>query len=501
MSSLSDILFPSQQSALDNGNNINRILGDLKRSHLSITNRLRSIQQDADFVEEAAAVFGGKRPLIANERCGSWYIRPGKKGGSAYFKSTDGHTGQWKFSTRRLNLHLLTVIEKCDGIIIVDSTRRGKRMPDALSKTIPIWCCVLNRALFPDQPEFHNLYVPPNAVSDSEKSQMLARIPEGLAGLRSLNLDLAGLRAQITKPLRPTWVTQETNLNHHHQTASEQIFDNFRPVVCCTSSKRMLDGEMSGRTGYVQGAGDDTENWAHGLEPPIFWAHAEQLLSTPEPELPALITSLVAASKQPALTDITNDSGSTSTTTTIRALPPSARKLTPYLTVCALPLPSSLPVDTAWYTIALSSNSNPPPETCRSSPTHLEVGLGKHKVASRNLRVALANICSAAIQFLQAPIAGSEQRKGILIACETGGKDLSIGVALALLCWCFEDDEGVTLRKMDESTSAENVAETLGFNKTMIKVRLGRIMTAMPEANPNRATLQSVNSFLMDWRK
>lgn len=115
MSSLSDILFPSQQTALDNGNNINRILGDLKRSNLSITNRLRSIQQDANFVEQVGVAFGGVRPLVANERCGSWYIRPGKKAGSAYFKSTDGHTGQWKFSTRRLNLHLLPLIDKFDG--------------------------------------------------------------------------------------------------------------------------------------------------------------------------------------------------------------------------------------------------------------------------------------------------------------------------------------------------------------------------------------------------
>ena len=29
--------------------------------------------------------------------------------------------------------------------ILVDSTRRGKRMPDALSKTVPIWCAVINR--------------------------------------------------------------------------------------------------------------------------------------------------------------------------------------------------------------------------------------------------------------------------------------------------------------------------------------------------------------------
>lgn len=34
------------------------------------------------------------------------------------------------------------------GCIIVDSTRRGKRFPDSMSKTIPIWTCVLNRSVF-----------------------------------------------------------------------------------------------------------------------------------------------------------------------------------------------------------------------------------------------------------------------------------------------------------------------------------------------------------------
>lgn len=30
----------------------------------------------------------------------------------------------------------------------MDSTRRGKRFPDSMTKTIPIWTCVLNRAIF-----------------------------------------------------------------------------------------------------------------------------------------------------------------------------------------------------------------------------------------------------------------------------------------------------------------------------------------------------------------
>jgi len=95
--------------------NFSKTLGELKRSTLSIQNRLQSIQHDAGFAQLVADAYS--RPLIANERCGSWYIDPETKGGSAYFKSTDGHTGVWKFSSRRLNLHLLEIIGKHDGCV------------------------------------------------------------------------------------------------------------------------------------------------------------------------------------------------------------------------------------------------------------------------------------------------------------------------------------------------------------------------------------------------
>lgn len=104
----SELVFSEQAN-----HNFSKTLGDLKRSTLSIQNRLRSIEHDAAFAQRVAEIYN--RPLIANERCGSWYIDPETKGGSAYFKSTDGHTGVWKFSSRRLNLHLLEIIGKHDG--------------------------------------------------------------------------------------------------------------------------------------------------------------------------------------------------------------------------------------------------------------------------------------------------------------------------------------------------------------------------------------------------
>ncbi|TLS27882.1 hypothetical protein PpBr36_01597 [Pyricularia pennisetigena] len=485
-----DLVFSEQAN-----HNFSRILGALKRSNLSIENRLRSIRDDADFVASVHAAYATgpntRRPLVANERCGSWYVPPESKGGSAYFKSTDGHQGQWNFSTRRLNLHLLPLISEHDGCIIVDSTRRGKRIPDALSKTIPIWCCVLNRVLFPDlAPHAHDVFVPPYAVSDSERAQMLARIPEHVASLKRLDLDLESLRSQVRKPLRPMWVIQpETGAttaglpgfdddedNGGQAAPAATIFEDFHPVICCTSSRRVVGTEMS-ESGYIQGAGDDTENWAHGLTASVFWAHADRLLSTPEANLADLIRSLVSESAA---------AGSAQGGGTV-----AVRDLTGFLAVAALPLPRT--------TTEQKSGASPvvvqlppvvtKPETWHKSPTLLEVGIGKGKLASRNLRQALPAICSfvrdAALKQQEQQEQQEQAGEGIkvLIACETG-KDVSVGVALALACHCFDEDGNVLPADRAQ-------VDRRPVTKDSIRVRLGRIMTAMPEANPSRATLQS----------
>lgn len=49
-------------------------------------------------------------------------------------------------------------------------------MPDALAKTVPIWCAVVNRALFPDQPAMHAVQFPPNYLGASEESEIEKRI-------------------------------------------------------------------------------------------------------------------------------------------------------------------------------------------------------------------------------------------------------------------------------------------------------------------------------------
>ncbi|KAL2126167.1 hypothetical protein VTI74DRAFT_1557 [Chaetomium olivicolor] len=459
---LDQLIFPEQAN-----HNFSRILGDLKRSNLSITNRLRSICTDAAFVEDVADTLD--LPLVANERCGSWYIDPARKAGSAYFKSTDGHTGQWKFSLRRLNLHLLQLIGERDGCIIVDSTRRGKRMPDALSKTLPTWCAVLNAVLFPSRPDAHQLFHPPNTVSFSEASQISALLPQFIASFLSLAIDLQPLREQLKKPLRPFWITPEDDLAVAAEglTAGGKVRGEWHPVVCCTCSRRVVGAEMA-EGGYIQGAGDDTENWALGLTAGVFWRWRGELLAANESDLPDLIEELVKRDEEEAGKG--EEVKKVAKAVFVGRL--AAEEAEVKRGACVVTLVPKVIQREEWT----------------KGERRMEVGLGRTKVASRMLREALPQIC----EFVRGWLAKTDEtsdEKRVVVLCESG-KDLSVGVALAVYCWCFDDNGN--LRPDDREVS---------FNKACIRMRLGHIVTALPEANPSRATLQSVNSFLMDWRK
>ncbi|QSZ35585.1 hypothetical protein DSL72_008455 [Monilinia vaccinii-corymbosi] len=456
---VADILFNEQAN-----HNFSKTLGEIKRSTLSIPNRLRSILEDAEFARSVANAY--HRPLIANERCGSWYIDPNEKGGSAYFKSTDGHTGVWKFSSRRLNLHLLEIMGNNDGCIIVDSTRRGKRIPDALSKTIPIWCCVLNRVFFPSDSDAHQLYAPPQVVSNSEHAQMTSLIPQFVKAFQTLNLPIETFRDKIQKPIRPIWVTPESQVSD-----TSEIFEDFHPVICCTVSRRVSGGEVS-EGGYIQGAGDDTENWAHGLTPKIFWANQEILLETGEDDLPELIDMLISQS-----------SSSLGSNDNLRLVKP-----TSCLSISTMDAVPSIGNSVGTYTIVILPKVTPK-DTWQTSPSRIDVGLGSKKVGSKNLRAALEDISeflTKKLNELTLKGASSEQVQ-IIVACESG-QDLSVGVALALLCLHFDDHGALKLATGEDHPS---------INKDFIRQRLTWISTSMPDANPSRATLQSVNSFLM----
>lgn len=61
-------------------------------------------------------------------------------------------------------------------------------MPDALSKTVPIWCAVMNRSLFPETTEYHPVRLPPNYLGESEESQIENRIDGFVQSLKVTSL-------------------------------------------------------------------------------------------------------------------------------------------------------------------------------------------------------------------------------------------------------------------------------------------------------------------------
>ncbi|KAI5285574.1 hypothetical protein KEM54_000461 [Ascosphaera aggregata] len=397
--SVDDLLFPSRELG-----SIFSVLSSLRKSTLSVLNRLRSIEDDAQFVQHVSDHYG--LPLIANERCGSWYIPPDRKAGSAYFKSTDGHTGQWKFSLRRLNLQLLDIIARNHGCVIVDSTRRGKSMPDALSKTIPIWCAVLNRALFLENASKHQVQFASNSLGASEESQIERRIDEFVTSFKGLKLDLDHLRSVAQKPIQLIWVTRESPFP---VLASG---DDFHTVVLCSASKRVHGAEMS-EGGYIQGAGDDAEAWAHGLTPPVFWAKKDVIMTTDEPDLPDLIARLVKE----------HDSKVESEAATL---------IVPTHNVFLARNQKTESSNDSQY-LRIDCNSQPVLEPI---PKRLNLGLVPGKLGSRNLRKILDTVYQFVLNALE-----KDPTQPILVSDESG-RDLAVGVALMIIC-SFYDDQAI----------------------------------------------------------
>ncbi|KAK9818277.1 hypothetical protein WJX72_009958 [[Myrmecia] bisecta] len=208
-------------------------------------------------------------PVFANLRCGLWYIK--SPDNTCYFKSTDGHNGNWSFSTTRLNLQVAEAAAKCGGCVIVDATRRGKTFPDALTKTIPIWAAVLNQAQ-----------------------------------LQEVGADLTQLAAQLRKPLQPLWVSQQTRI-WLNKVPDPGALD-FTPLVLVSASlpharQRRITGAMADEQGerwayeYVPGAGDDEESWAKGLTPALLWAHQQELVLAGPRGVEELVQRLVQANR------------------------------------------------------------------------------------------------------------------------------------------------------------------------------------------------------------
>ncbi|KIV91377.1 hypothetical protein PV10_05921 [Exophiala mesophila] len=430
-------------------------LRSIKKSTLSVRNRLTSIVIDAKFVKSVSDFY--RLPLVANERCGSWYIDPRDKAGSAYFKSTDGHHGIWSFSLRRLNLQLLPILGQHGGAVIVDSTRRGKNLPDAFSKTVPIWVAVLNRALFPESKGYHGFQgpPPPDDLGKSEISQIEAKLDGFVQAFLSLNIDPSVLREQLKRPIRVHWVIntgfdlEKVDLPDETQEATTSTHDHR--LVLCSASHRVHGAEVS-EGGYIQGAGDDSEGWSHGLDPTLFWKHQDNLMMTSEEDLPDLIKGLLAAED---------------------AKPVQYTLIQP---TTQLYIGAGPALEQSEFHLIVNCQGKS--QDTSSKVLNLDCRAGK--LGSKDLRQKLPSAVHAISNQLQ-----KDPQSRILVTC-TSGRDLSAGVVATVLCLLFSDDG--TLHIKDRAVVVD---------KHLVKQRLVWITSSKSDVNPSRSTLQAVNTFLM----
>ncbi|KAH8933856.1 hypothetical protein BDL97_18G051900 [Sphagnum fallax] len=118
-------------------------------------------------------------------------------------------------------------------------------------------------------------------VSDTEKNNIERLVEKWVQSFRASGADLSTLAKVLKKPLRPLWVSQKTViwLNEVPDVSSW----NFTPIIlvsaseALTSPRRMSDPEFS--WSYIAGAADDEESWARGLTPLLFWRHSDELVS------------------------------------------------------------------------------------------------------------------------------------------------------------------------------------------------------------------------------
>ena len=234
----------------------------VKKASSKAFNRAASAASDADAV---ARILDGDEnndlglsslPVFANARAGLWHVdlllrRRRKRNSSGNgdfvqqcrFKSTDGHAaaaaGRGCFPLSRLNLGVAAAaaaaVASCasggrGGAVVVDATRKGKRFPDALSRTIPTWAAVVNRACViwieeeereggknnkdddddDDENEPSSFFCSPPWVPASERSQIESRIEGWARLLLSTGVDLSSFAAELAeRPLEPVWLSRK----------------------------------------------------------------------------------------------------------------------------------------------------------------------------------------------------------------------------------------------------------------------------------------------------
>ncbi|SNX83131.1 related to RIT1 - initiator tRNA phosphoribosyl-transferase [Melanopsichium pennsylvanicum] len=490
----------------------------IKHESRHIFNKLHSIASDSTFIRRIHDRYPSLI-LTCNLRAGGWYTDPDITSDVSYFKSTDGHTHQWSFSLKRSNLHLIPRILCAGGALIVDSTRRGKSMPDALSKTIPIWCTVLNKASrrkygVPSD-EGSALVTPEWMIPPTEHDQIEARIDGFVDSLLNSDLQVP----KLDKVLKPMFITPQTDLNTLPISFGT---GEFTPIVLVSASRfvsdsaDLTDGDLKegGNEGgqgfvYVQGAGDDHENWARGLTPDIFWEHRAELLACRKDNLEALVDRLVAGQRLKGGAgahwftplglqncrgedsadgrEYDTEVGETGICIGSRAAdhPFTAEEKIRYnliihLTNIAPPADKGLPGKLSSLKLIDSTTRQ------QIYPVHM----APNKKGLSSIRTAFSPAIALAHSTLTAVSFPTTQRQKVLVCCQDG-KDLSGSLVVAILASCFTDKRELVYDKANLELHRQQLS------KDTMRRRLQWLISANPRAAPSRAFLLRVNELLL----
>ncbi|KAK4698712.1 tRNA A64-2'-O-ribosylphosphate transferase, partial [Phenoliferia sp. Uapishka_3] len=478
-------------------------------------NRLHSISEDADWVDnDVRRAFpdfpiirnhgsGDQRSwevdadelgVLANQRAGAWYVKPSEQPSDtprAYFKSTDGHIGVHDFSLRRSNLSLLPLVQKCQGIILVDSTRRGKRFPDALSKTVPIWCAVLNKVRVMLLPPTSNnsdvdsqgwiddgkLWTLPSAIGRSEHSQIDAKVEMFAERLKNSAYDFTSLLA-LRKPLRPIFVSPASVL----AVSLASSYSRFMPIVLASASKLATEQDGLERAGgytYVQGSGDDHEAWSKGLTAPLFWENAFQILAASRDDIDSVIFRIVADAPGQSLAALSLTSAKEIRSTSIFSefsteSKPAAQPSTFHLVIIAAP-----------GVLATSPEPLPPASQSDIVTIHARTGKSGYRGFFTSIEEPLVRSAEALGRgdYLRISVATSES--------QSDANDLGVALLLILLVQNFDHNE----------VAFERDAERPRVTKDTVRTRLQWFLEVYPDINPSRNILNRVNEYLMSLKK
>ena len=233
--------------------------------------------------------------------------------------------------------------------------------------------------------------------------------------VKIVRLDLDKLRDIIKKPLRIEFATQ------YHPSLQVPLVPDFHTVICCSAS-RLEEGDDDH---YVQGAGDDTENWACVLTSEAFWSNKDYLCEDISEEQTRERVMVIMAGERHQ------------TPGRLTPIYPSAESIPFYIGNLEAADQNTI----GKFDCVITCDEPEPLVEAQESKDQtaalvLRLSCRTGKLGSRTLRDQLCRVNP----FLQT-VCARTAAPTILFICSTG-KDLSVGVALAVLC-AYYNEQGI----------------------------------------------------------